>query len=489
MFGSLAITGGQVDAFDFHLSKGELSANAIFDSATSPPGRYVLEVGRRTARAAPGCDVVVVGNPLLPLKGALLADLVLAGGTLPVPAVICDEARFPIAYALPRALFENGRDRFLNLLSVTRRMIDGRLLGHLTGLDVAFPATALKAVDPLPNLTHQGFILRDNPNAWGRQCVEALALMERRADWDSLPLAAHHPNHAGDVMFFSLASRLNSVLDYGAQVVCDAYLDIFLECGNRLSPIALDMAPVPRDGTVSDAAYFLDSLSRLSQEVRDNHFLVYARFSKSYPLTPFNLIDHARFTLGDPIASFAETLYGRAPVVSNRCPRPVAPLRVLLQLTGGWPLKTYPEQDRRVLVQALCALGCHVTVLDMDDAARDGAHVERAGSTDRLRALLDDHHVFVSVDSFPLHFASQIVGHPTVALFGLTAPSNSDAPRGAGYRLPLPLMPCGGCGSYRLCPLTGQDYCGNYPRPDAVAAAVFELAAEIYGVRPVEMVA
>lgn len=489
MFGSLAITGGQVDAFDFHLSKGELSANAIFDSGTSPPGRYVLEVGRRTVQAAPRCDAVVVSNPILPLTGAFLADLVLAGGSLPVPAVICDEERFPIAYALPRALFENGRDRFLNLLSVTRRMIDSRLLTHLTGQSVARVNTALKAIAPLPSNSPQGFIFRENPIAWATQCVDAVALMERRPNWDRLPLAAHHPNHAGDVMFFSLASRMNTRLDYGAQVVCAAYLDIFLECGNRLDPIVLDMPPVSRDGLVSDAAYFLDSLPHLSLAARDNHFMVYTRFSKSYPQTPFNLIDHARFTLGESIASFEETLYGRAPLVANRCQRPATPVRVLLQLSGGWPLKTYPEQDRRVLVRALRALGCEVTVLDMEDAARDGAHVERAGSTDRLRALLDDHHVFVCVDSFPLHYASQIVGHPTVAVFGVTAPSNSDAPRGAGYRLPLPLMPCGGCGSYRLCPLTGDDYCGNYPRPDAIVASVFELAAEIYGVQPVEMVA
>lgn len=490
MFGSLAITGSRIDAFDFRLSTGELSANAIFDSATSPPGRYLLEVGRRTVQAAPGCDAVVLSNPILPFSAATLADLVLAGGTVPVPAVICDQGGFPVAYALPRALFECDRDRFLNLLSATKRMVDGRLLEQLTGLTVVRPKVALRAIDPLPLSSPQGFIFRDNPKAWATQCLKALELMERRPDdWASLPLAAHHPNHAGDVMFFSLATRLNQRLDYGRQVVCAAYLDVFLDCGNLLDPVVLDMAPVSRDGTLSDAGYFLDSLDRLDPRVWDESFVVYTRFSKSYPVTPFNLIDHARFTLGESIAAFEDTLYGRAPVMATRSRRPVAPLRVLLQLNGGWPLKTYPEKDRHVLVRALVELGCEVSVLDLDDMAADGAQVVKAGSPASLRALLDDHHVFVSVDSFPLHYASQIVGHPTVALFGVTAPSNSDAPRGAGYRLPLPLMPCGGCGSYRLCPLTLQTYCGNYPRPDQVVAAVFELAAEIYGAQPVEQVA
>lgn len=489
MFGSLAITGGRVDAFDFHLSSGEFSANAIFDSAMSPPGRYVLEVARRTVLAMPACDAVVVGNPIVPMTGAELADLALAGGTLPVPAVICDAARFPIAYALPRALFDNGRDRFLNLLSATKRMVDSRLLAYLTGQEVARLNTGFGAVVPLPEISPQGFIFRDNPKAWVAQCSNAVALMERRADWDRLPLAAHHPGFAGDVLFFSMASRLNTRLDFGAQVVCGTYLDIFTECGNRLDPIVLDTPPPDRDGRVSDAAYFIDSLRRLPQSVHDGHFLVFSRASKLYALSPFNLIDQARFALGESLASFEDTLYFRAPPVSSRCHRPLAPLRVLLQLNGGWPLKTYPEDDRRVLVRTLRALGCEVTVLDMDDSLRDGAQVERAGSIQRLRALLDDHHVFASVDSFPLHYASQIVGHPTVALFGVTAPSNSDAPRGRGYRLPPPLLPCGGCGGYRHCPLTGQEYCGNYPGPDAVIAALFELAAEIYGTEAVEQLA
>jgi ADP-heptose:LPS heptosyltransferase len=489
MFGSLAITGGQIDAFDFRLSSGDFGPNLIFDSATSPPGRYILEVALRTIEAAPDCDAVVVANPILPFTGARLADLVLEGGTLPIPCVIGDSGTFPVAYALPRSLFDRGLGRFLNLLSVTKRAMDALLLGHLTGTEVPKPASGLKAIGDLPPASPQGFIFRENPQAWAVQCLGALDIMSARSDWAGLPFAAHHPNHAGDVMFFSLASRINRRLDYDRQVVCRPYLDIFHECGNRLEPIVLDMPPVSRDGKVSDARYFIDSLPHLGGKVLSETFVVYSRFSKSYPQTPFNLIDHARFSLGDSIRSFADTLYARAPVVANRCVRPAAPLRVLLQLNGGWPMKTYPAADRRVLVRALRALGCAVTVLDLEDAAEDGAEIARAGSTETLKALLNDHHVFVSVDSFPLHYASQIVGHPTVALFGVTSPGNSDAPRGAGYRLPQPLMPCGGCGSYQVCPLTYQPFCGNYPRPGEVVAAVFEVAAEIYGVRQAERAA
>lgn len=489
MFGSLAITGGQITAFDFRLSSGDFGPNIIFDSATSPPGRYLLEVALRTIEAAPDCDAVVVSNPILPLTGSRLADLMLEGGTLPVPCVLGDEARFPVAYALPRSLFDQGLGRFLNLLSVTRRAVDAQLLSYLCGTETPKLGSSLKAIGDLPVASPQGFIFRDNPDAWAAQCVGALAIMTARRDWASLPFAAHHPNHAGDVMFFSLASRISQRLDYEKQIVCRSYLDVFHECGNRLEPIVLDVAPVPRTGQVTDGRYFIDSLPHLGEAVLAENFIVYSRFSKAYPRTPFNLIDHARFSLGDSIRSFEDTLYARAPVVANRCARPVAPLRVLLQLNGGWPMKTYPVTDRKVLVRALKVLGCEVTVLDLEDAAEDGAQVVKAGSTATLRPLLDDHHVFVSVDSFPLHYASQIVGHPTVAVFGVTAPGNSDAPRGAGYRLPLPLMPCGGCGAYQVCPLTGQSFCANYPQPNEIVAAIFELAAEIYGFQQAEQAA
>lgn len=486
MFGSLAITNGQIDAFDFRLSSGDFGPNFIFDSGTSPPGRYILEIALRTIEAVPGCDAVVVANPILPFTGRQLADLVLEGGALPVPCVVSDEATFPIAYALPRSLFDQGLGRFLNLLSVNKRAMDAQMLSHLCGVTAVKRKSSLKAIGDLPMASAQGFVFRENPLAWSTQCLGALAIMSARDDWASLPFVAHHPNHAGDVMFFSLASRINRHLDYDKQIVCRSYLDIFHECGNRLEPIVLDMAPVSRDGLVSDARYFIDSLPHLGGKVLSENFIVFSRFSKSYAQTPFNLIDHARFSLGESIRSFEDTLYARAPVIANRCKHAASPLRVLMQLSGGWPMKTYPTSDRKVLVRALLALGCHVTVLDMDEAAEDGAEVATAGSTESLTALLNDHHVFVSVDSFPLHYASQIVGHPTVALFGVTAPNNSDAPRGAGYRLPLPSMPCGGCGAYQLCPLTYQPFCGNYPQANQIIAAIFEVAAEIYGFRQME---
>ncbi|TWB27549.1 glycosyltransferase family 9 protein [Nitrospirillum bahiense] len=489
MLSSLAITAGGVESFDFRFSTGVLTPNDILDSATTPPGRYVWEVARRTLAACPAADAVVVGNPILPIRASRLAKLVLAGGLLPAPAVVTDEGTFPIAYILPRRLLDEGLGRFLCLLSVSRSAADAQLLSRLTGGGfVPRRPTTLRAIGSLPESTPQGFILGDNLEAWLVQCVNAVKLMRTRHDWRDLPFAAHHPGHAGDVLFFSLASRLvpDEHLAFQSQVVCRAYLDIFQDCGNRLAPIVLDIPPAPRNTDVGDSRYFIDSLAHLPPGTDETTFIVFSRYSKAYAKSPFNLIDHARFSLGDPVATFADTLYVRAPTVQHR-PAPLppgGPVRVLMQLTGGWDLKTYPDRDRRVLIRALVDLGCVVTVIDLPDAAADGATVVTAGSTSALKALLADHHVFLSVDSFPLHFASQILGHPTVAIFGCTAPGNSDAPRRPGYRLPAPALPCGPCGCLDYCPLLMTRDCANQPHPAQLVAAILEVAAEVYGAGP-----
>ncbi|MDZ5648808.1 hypothetical protein [Nitrospirillum sp. BR 11828] len=411
MLSGLAISGSGVESFDFRFSSGVLTPNDMLDSATTPPGRYVWEVARRTLAACPDADAVVVSNPILPIRGARLAKLALAGGPLPCPAVLTDEGTFPIAYILPRRLLDEGLGRFLCLLSVSRSAADAQLLSRLTGGGfVPRRPTALRAIGTLPESTPQGYVLGDNLEAWLVQCVNAVTLMRKRDDWRDLPFAAHHPGHAGDVLFFSLASRLvpDEHLAFQSQVVCRAYLDIFHDCGNRLAPIVLDIPPAPRNTDVGDGQYFIDSLAHLPPGVAEETFIVFSRYSKAYAKSPFNLIDHARFSLGDPVATFADTLYGRPPPVphhtaaSREAPlAPGAPLKVLMQLTGGWDLKTYPARDRRVLIRALIDLGCAVTVIDLPDAAADGATVVTAGSTAALKALLADHHVFVSVDSFP----------------------------------------------------------------------------------------
>ncbi|MEA1651972.1 hypothetical protein UAJ10_23535 [Nitrospirillum sp. BR 11164] len=488
MLGGVAITQGQfgagrMEAFDFRFSLGPLSPGDLLDSATSPPGRTVWEVARRTLARVRGADAVVVSNPLLATRGARLADLLRGGEPLRCPCVLTDAETFPVAYVLPRALFDQGLGRFLCLLSANRAATDAQLLSQLTGQIVPRRQTPLKPLAPLPKITAQGYILGDNLAAWRAQCADAVRLIRTRADWRGLPFAAHHPGHAGDVLFFSLASRLVPAghLIFQRQVVCRDYLDIFHDCGNRLDPIVLDIPPVSRTGEVSDGRYYLDSLAHIDPAVRAGTFMVYCRFSKSYSRAPFNLVDQARFALGDPVATLDDTLYRRAPVTVRRCARPPAPLRVLMQLSGGWPLKAYPARHARVLVRALAHLGCAVTVLDAPDLAADGATPATAGSTDRLAALIRDHHVVLSVDSFPLHFASQVLGHPTVAVFGPTFPGNSDAPRRAGYRLPPPALPCAPCGGYKACPLDGGPDCHNHPQPADLVAAILDVAAEAYG--------
>jgi ADP-heptose:LPS heptosyltransferase len=156
-------------------------------------------------------------------------------------------------------------------------------------------------------------------------------------------------------------------------------------------------------------------------------------------------------------------------------------LRVLFHLGGGWALKTYPAAYMRVVIGALNSLGAAVTVLGRPDLQEAGARSEVSEDSATLRRLVEAHHVFVGVDSFPHHFARLVMGWPTVGLFGNTKPCNSDASYGQGYRSSDLNLSCNRCGAYDVCPVFGRKDCANYAPPERVVADILDLAREVYG--------
>jgi ADP-heptose:LPS heptosyltransferase len=206
---------------------------------------------------------------------------------------------------------------------------------------------------------------------------------------------------------------------------------------------------------------------------------VFGRLLRMHHFTAFHLHDHAKFTLGDPMARQESTLYWQKPA-PLRLAAP-GPVRILFHLNGGWPLKTYPEKETRALFQALRAFGFELTVIGRPDLEPFGARSVIADSAVSLAAEIEAHHLFVGVDSFPVHFASLVHKRPTIALFGSTRPLNHDAPTSPGYEAMVGYLPCNTCLAKTGCPITGQSECVNYPPAAAVAAKVAAMAAQLYG--------
>jgi len=485
MLSGLALSSGalSIKRFDFRFSQGALRADEIFDSALSGPGRYLLEIARRLIAQAPEADWLVLGNPILPLSSAQLEQMVVHGATRG-PAVIADANRLPVAYLLPRRLFDE-LGRFLLLLCATDAKADAHLLSLLLGEEVGLGRSGLPDLGGIPGRAPNGWL-----NGDGRllapqlTCLKAAALIAKRPDWQSLPFAAHYPMHAGDVLFMCLASKLAATNYFSKQIVCTAYRDIPAAAGSKLETLPLRLPWISRDGSVSELAYFKHALERLGPEANDNHFFVFARILRLYFHTPFHLVDHARFALGDPLERFAQTVHAVPTTAEARCSLPPAPLRVLFHLNGGWALKNFPADQMRVVTKILLALGCEVSVVDRPDLEDCGARSVEAGDTALLRRQVEAHHIFVGVDSFPHHFVRLVMGWPTLGLFGNTMPRNSDALYGAGYRSADRNLSCNRCGAYDVCPMFNRRDCINYPEPQQVVAQVLDLAKGIYGFVP-----
>lgn len=465
--------------FDFRFSQGAFRDDEIFDSATCPPSRYLIELGRRLLRACPGADIFVIGNPLLPIRAERLAEWY-DGGRRTVVATAVD--KFPLFYVLPRRLLAE-LENFLLPLSMVDGPTDAKLLSCIIGNDVSCQSTNFPAIGSFPGITSTTWLNDDNKHgALKLQCEKAIEIMERRRDWKRVPFANFHPNHAGDILFFSIASHDVERPLYTSHIICSSYMDIWKACHSRLEPIRLRLPWLSRDYTVGEARYFAHALDRLGDEVVQNNYVIFTRFLRHYTKTPFHFIDHARFSLGDPMETPERTMHVRPPMVEGQCTLPASPLRVLVHLVGGgWALKAYPRSRASQLCRLLVALGCQVSVLDGPDLEAEGGRPIVADDTESLQTAIRAHHIVVGVDSYPQHFARNVMGWPTILLCGNTKSDNPGLRWGPRYRVLLADLPCNPCGSRGGCPLFGGMECLNYPSPQQVAATIFEMARTVYG--------
>ena len=484
MLAGLAVHGaaGRVEGFDFRFSKGRLGPDEIFDSATSPPARYLIELARRIGSAASGADFLVLGNPLLPLKAAQIAGWL---GTSPsAPMILADGDGFPLLYCLPRALFAEI-EPFLLTLSTVDADLDQRLLEGLTGRTVARHRLSGFTIGDYPVSNASGWfqgVLRQR--MLKVTAANAIRIVEAREDWRNLPVAAYHPYHAGSIVFFAMASRDVTTPLVRRQVVCSSYRDIVAGTRSKLEPIWLKLPYLPRDGSVGEPQYFVHSLDRLGKDVLAENFLVFMRYSRVSAFSPFHMIDQDRFSLGESFTAPQQLRQLQAPILSERCRLPAAPLKVLFHATGGTAIKNYPLDYAKVAIRCLRALGIDVSVIARPDLEAFGAVSIDAVETDTLTAAVRDHHIFIGLDSFPHHYVSKALGWPTIGLFGTTGAANFGGGWNAHYRAIDSNLACHPCGAETSCPVFGSHECINYAKPEHLVEAILSMAEQVYGFVP-----
>jgi hypothetical protein len=468
---------------------------SIFDSAFATPSRYMQEIflrlghletkGNQTAK--------LVFNPLFDANRLIITTVLAifeARASVPSMAIIADQDGLPAAYLFP-AWLTAGDSRFLTLLSAVDAGTDAELCRLLFFCDVELIDVRHLFLKRLP---HNSFLYEPNKHIyqWIAERAKAMArpLVElppseaiRRRD--AIPFTAFMPHHAGDVLFFAIA--WNSVkTPIKRLAVNKIYCHIAADVAPELALFSIEKTPANRSDelrhgkVVQDNDYFLANCNDLPEDC----FYSYCRPSRDYNVTRLHLIDHFAFALGRHCFS-NEDLPSRACAVKLFRPDiPAEPLRILLHLGAGWPLKVYPRNSQERLIDLLYSKGYQITVLSDSIYDHPKCHVTTFQDYSSFKELVKSHHVLVGMDSFPSHYAAHVLGLPVVCLFASTRPENSNAPQSVYYRYMEQGLGCRPCYGIVTCPLHGGVDCTNFVSPESIALAIREMLDDIEGPLP-----
>jgi hypothetical protein len=382
---------------------------------------------------------------------------------------------------VPRKIFEDS-ERFVQLLSTVDANLDARLLQAILGCDVTRNRLPQLQIGRYPVSTSTGWFQGvERQKVLKVLAANAIKIIMSNPDWRAVPFAVYHPYHAGSIVFYAAASRDVTTPLFQRHIICANYKDIVAVAGSRLDPIWLKLTWLPRDGSVGEPQYFIHALDRLGEGVVNNNFIVFNRYSRNTGASPFHRIDQDRFSLGESLASPEKTSQVQPPFGMAKCLLPIRPLKVLFHITGGLPIKNYPVNHAKVMFRTLAALGVETTVIGRPDLVPFGVRSIDADETELLSTAVRQHHIFVGLDSFPHHFVHNIMGWPTVGLFGTTTAANFGGGWNAHYRSLDAALPCHPCGGEKECPVFGWAECSNYANPEQVVATILEMAEQAYG--------
>lgn len=477
---------GRAHSWEVHgfvISPETLSFYSLCHSAFATPARYLQEIWSRlnVLSDAHHGQPTFIFNPLfdggvlaMMQVFALLRDQCGDGGGL----VFADRDGRPIGYLLPASLTPPD-SRLLTLLSTVDANLDAALLRHLFRAELR--CIAVPNVD-LSRSSNNGFLYKENQVIFKKLAERALkTLTSGHADRDSIPFTAFMPQHAGDVLFFSLA--FTGWRNHFTRIaVSQAYMDIVRDNASSIE-IVLLRAPLTnrdqafREGRVTPESAYFDAVET---ELPDDSFYYYCRPSRDYNVSIHHLIDHFAFAIGAHVCTNADLIaHYRRYICATVQRRGTVPPRVLLHFDGGWPLKVYPRNYQTTLIQLLFEAGYEVTVLSDNFDANAKCRVLRFKNYSQLKELIADHDVLVGMDSFPAHFAAHIYGLPTICLFASTRPDNSNAPGALNYLALERGLKCRPCYGIARCPRYGSDFCRNFVLPEAAANAVGDILKNV----------
>ncbi|MHB8843601.1 MAG: glycosyltransferase family 9 protein [Nitrospirota bacterium] len=474
----------------------------IIGSTFASPARYLMEVSRKLSVVSAKADHdKLIVNPVFGIPENAVAETIkyLNGdpddGTI---KIFSDTKGYPIAYFIPNKI--SAEPRYLSLLSAVDAEIDKELLkyAYLAGVKVIYTSHDLdlmtlynkfefnvnyrdiykwiagSAAKCLKNI--YGMHLEDDSH----QTLSALKLAEMRQKRDSIPFTAVMPHHAGDVLFLAMAMKEAKTYLKG-MIISNWYKDIMESDFKELQVKTVDLLPMMRDGNKkTDEEIILDIVSSLSEQDIHSSFYYNCRPSRNFWISNYHMIDQFGFAIGAAIDTEIDMLSRRC-VPVHRVPRSLSqPYKILLHFEGGWPLKAYPEKDRITLMNMLRSTGCKLTLLSSSYTSIADVHAVKYTNLANYNKLLDENHLLIGMDSFPVHYAAFIKGTPSLCLFGNTIPMVSFCHDSDYYSYLVNTMNCTHCGGVDKCPPTMKTECDNFPAAEKVYAAVVSMLNKLY---------
>lgn len=455
----------------FYITPKELSFYSLPHSSFATPARYLMEVFRRHRSRETDPSNLLIFNPFFLISKQSIKSVNKATEKLNAEAstaIFADIDGTPVAYFLSAAMAAD-KARFLSLLSTMDAVLDSQLLTRIAGSEVKI--FTLPSIE-LPKKTAKNYFhYNDNYEKIYKWITErAISVIEsgRYANLSDIPFAVVMPHHAGDVLFLEKALEMTES-PVKSVVVNSLYEDILHDTMPSLYTIPIEATPMLRDGVVkSDDEYFWDIVPKISGEELNSHFFYYFRPCREYRICDFHLIDQFAFGLGAS-PQHENDLLAKRPIVNHRSPRTNdGPLKVLLHFEGGWPLKVYPDEYQIELLKRLRGAGYEITVLSKRTDYGTGIKNEPYTTLVRFKELLSEQHLFVGMDSFPVHYSAYVAGVPSICLFSSTKPVNSHAPVSDYYQYFNNNLGCEGCFGFDVCPVYNQKSCKSFSSPENV---------------------
>ncbi len=460
--------------------KKKLAENewALMSSFASTPGRY-LEAAVAKIKGSLKSDVFLL-NPLIELSQELMLHLFLELSSVDRAFVtqVSSLNDIPLGIFLkPETLDDLYFFRFLSCVSAS---LDATLLqsclGQLKEVILRCEATFSTQTEFFTSsyLTNYKLVTSRYTRA----------LKEKEFD-----RVAYFPHHAGDLLFFLIALQetqynLEAKHNFNTLVINSRYKDLVLKRFPSIKIIEVqDPLPcfAPPHDLIDQKAYLTDDLLYFYKYgyplLPEKAAYYYFRGARRHDDSEFHLIDQLKFSLtNEPFSLVPENSSSFSFPVSADVPK-----SVLLHFDGGWDLKVYPEEAQTKLIDLLKDEGFKITILsDRVSKFQNKERVVKFTNLQSFEDLLKEHAILVGMDSFPSHYATLAMKHPTITLFSSTSIKQASAPLSDRYAALCQGKSCSPCHRLSVCPIYQTKFCHNFVTPKEVIDSVKKMYDTIY---------